>query len=314
MERMNDRSLATVLLTSHLVQQDAKPLGAPEFWRMLERLPDPETLLGVPAASITTKTDLSPSQAERVATLLANATALSFEIESIQRRGIQVLTIFDDAFPQRLREELGNGCPPVLYVAGPPELLSTRGVGIVGSRDVDPQAARVAKEAATLLAENELTVISGAAKGIDQIAMASAFTAGGRVVGVLADSLDKKLQHADTRRAIADENVCLITPFKPSMGFTVANAMSRNKIIYGLAETTFVVQSDLEKGGTWAGASESFKRKPGSVRVWIGDGAGRGNQALVDRGATPLSETSGLLSSKPVPALIREAEQLGLGM
>ena len=314
MESMKDRSLATVLLTSHLVQQNAKPLGAAEFWRMLKRLPDPETLLGVPAASITTKTDLSASQAERVATLLANATALSFEIESIQRRGIQVLTVFDDAFPQRLREELGNGCPPVLYVAGPPELLSTRGVGIVGSRDVDPQAARVAKEAATLLAENELTVISGAAKGIDQIAMASAFAAGGRVVGVLADSLDKRLQHADTRRAIADEHVCLITPFKPSVGFAVANAMSRNKIIYGLAESTFVVQSDLDRGGTWAGATESLKRKEDSVRVWLGDGAGPGNQALVDRGALPLTEPSQLLSSEPSAAPPTQPEQLGLRM
>jgi hypothetical protein len=36
--------------------------------------------------------------------------------------------------------------------------------------------------------------------------------------------------------------------------------MQRNKLIYALADAALVVNSDFEKGGTWAGAIEQLER------------------------------------------------------
>ncbi len=50
---------------------------------------------------------------------------------------------------------------------------------------------------------------------------------------------------------------------------------------------TFVVASEHERGGTWAGATEALKKDYGTVVVWTGPGAGSGNEPLVDLGAIP---------------------------
>jgi DNA processing protein len=293
---LDDRSFAALLLSSHLVERPVKPLKSTEFWPILDRVSELECLLDASADEIRQRLDATQEMARRVETLLQGATSFAFELEGLHRRGIKVVSALNASYPTRLKKRLSQSAPPVLYIAGPHELLSSEGMGIVGARDVSPIAASVTKQAAGLLASHGLTIYSGAAKGIDQIAMNSAFSSGGTVVGVLADSLEKRLQDPDTRRAITDDRVCLVTPYKPSMGFTVANAMGRNKIIYALAQATFVVQSDLNKGGTWAGATEWIKRHPREVRVWAGEGAAPGNVELVRQGAEPIMNINELLS------------------
>jgi predicted Rossmann fold nucleotide-binding protein DprA/Smf involved in DNA uptake len=65
--------------------------------------------------------------------------------------------------------------------------------------------------------------------------------------------------------------------------------MGRNKLIYALSRLTFVVASDKDKGGTWAGATEALDRGYAPVAVWASEGASEGNAALLKRGATPIS-------------------------
>jgi predicted Rossmann fold nucleotide-binding protein DprA/Smf involved in DNA uptake len=145
--------------------------------------------------------------------------------------------------------------------------------------------------------------------------MAAAYQAGGTVIGVLAESLLRRVRDPETRRVIGEGSACLVTPYKPDAGFSVANAMGRNKLVYALSRVTLVVASDLEAGGTWEGAKEALSRSYGAVAVWFGPGAGPGNEALVRMGGTPLREVGELLSlearaSEPVGG----TEQLRLGM
>jgi predicted Rossmann fold nucleotide-binding protein DprA/Smf involved in DNA uptake len=93
---------------------------------------------------------------------------------------------------------------------------------------------------------------------------------------------------------VAGGQICLVTPYAPSVAFSVGNAMGRNKIIYGLARCTIVVSSDHETGGTWAGATEALKNGYGRVASWIGPGGGAGNSGLVQRGAAGLSDVNRL--------------------
>lgn len=129
------------------------------------------------------------------------------------------------------------------------------------------------------------TLVSGGAKGIDQ-AMRGALEAGGKVCGVLADSLEKTTMNREHRNLLLDGQLVLISPYDPSAGFNVGNAMQRNKLIYALADASLVVSSDLNKGGTWTGAVEQLdKLKFVPVYVRSTGGSSPGLDALRSKGA-----------------------------
>lgn len=90
--------------------------------------------------------------------------------------------------------------------------------------------------------------------------MKGALTAGGRVIGVLSDSLERMALVREHREFLMEGRLILISPYDPSAGFNVGNAMQRNKLIYAFSDAALVVNSDVEKGGTWAGAIEQLKK------------------------------------------------------
>ena len=227
--------------------------------------------------------------AQRIGGLMGRATALAFELERLEQSGIRTLTPFDEHYPTRWPERLGHKAPPLLYAAGTTELLGIAGLGVVGSRDVSPLGAEVAVGAAKCAVVRGIPLVSGGARGVDQLAMNAALDSGGAVVGVLADSLSRKLRDADVRAAIHDGRAVMCAPYSPDAGFNAGNAMGRNKLIYAQAAVTFVVASDTGSGGTWTGATEALDRRFGQVAVWRGPGEGPGNEDLERRGAVPIS-------------------------
>ena len=230
--------------------------------------------------------------ASRVVGLLARATAMAFELERLDQSGIATLTPFDDSYPQRLRTNLRNKAPAILHAAGALELLDEGGVGVVGSRNVSDEGARVAKALGRQAASLDVPLISGAARGVDQLAMNAAFTAGGNVIGVPAHALSRTLRSPDVRRAIYEDRTVICTPYAPNSPFSVGKAMGRNKLIYALSDVTVAVAADQGSGGTWSGSTEAMKGRYCRVAVWRGPGEGPGNEALEDMGATPLTDVS----------------------
>lgn len=294
----SDTSLAALLLCQRLVETPVAPLRSSEYWTLLDVIHDPAELLGHDAAGIARDFDVSAALAERIARLLDAATSFAFRLDEVEQSGLRMISSVDEDYPVPLIVRLGRSAPPLLYLVGDAGLLRVNLLGIVGSRDVTEPGAGIARTAAADAVRNGLGIVSGAAKGVDQLAMHAALQAGGNAVGVLADSLLRMTRDGEVRRAVGDGRLCLCTPYKPTAGFSVANAMGRNKIIYALSEATLVVSADAEKGGTWAGAIEALRQSTAPVLVWTGEGAGKGNALLAARRATRVNEISGLF---PLP-------------
>ena len=293
--RRGDDALATIFLVSRLCADRVQPLKASEFWKLSTRLgTGPSCLLGMKADDLEAVHDFIGDFAQRIGGLMGRATALAFELERLEQSGIRTLTPFDEHYPTRWPERLGPKAPPLLYAAGTTELLGIAGLGVVGSRDVSPLGAEVAVEAAKCAVVRGIPLVSGGARGVDQLAMNAALDSGGAVVGVLADSLSRKLRNADVRAAIHDGRAVMCVPYSPDAGFSAGNAMGRNKLIYAQAAVTLVVASDTGSGGTWTGATEALECQFGRVAVWRGPGEGPGNEDLERRGAVPVSEIEGL--------------------
>lgn len=224
----------------------------------------------------------------RLQKLLGRGFLLSQVIERWQARAIWVVSRADAEYPRRLKARLREDAPAVLYGCGDMTLLETGGLAVVGSRHVDDALIDYTMTIGRLAARAGSTLVSGGAKGIDQAAMRGALEAGGRVCGVLADSLEKTTMNREHRNLLLDGQLVLISPYDPSAGFNVGNAMQRNKLIYALADASLVVSSDVNKGGTWAGAVEQLdKLKFVPVFVRSTGESSAGLDALRNKGAQP---------------------------
>lgn len=255
---------------------------------------------------------------DRLKSLLARGFLLSQAVERWQTRAIWVVSRADAEYPRRLKGCLKEEAPPVLYGCGDATVLDTGGLAVVGSRNADDKLVEYAEGIGRLTARAKRTLVSGGARGIDQAAMRGALEAGGKVAGVLADSLEKTALNREHRNLLMDGQLALVSPYDPSAGFNVGNAMQRNKMIYALADAALVVSSDHEKGGTWAGAVEQLETLH-LVPIYIrSDGeTGKGLEALRRKGALPWpnpdsAEAFDAALAFQAPSEIPNQEQLSL--
>jgi predicted Rossmann fold nucleotide-binding protein DprA/Smf involved in DNA uptake len=110
-------------------------------------------------------------------------------------------------------------------------------------------------------------------------------------VGMLAHSLEKSIGDRSARQYLLSGDLALVTPYSPNAGFTVGAALSRNKLIYALADQALVIASDVGTGGTWAGATQALKAGWSPVYVLMGPDVPQGNKKLADLGAIPFPVT-----------------------
>jgi DNA processing protein len=295
MTPMSPNTQVILLLTAPLIvgknTSSTDLLSPGEYKRLARHLRDikqqPADLISADAGSLLEACQPVVSTA-RMRQLLGRGFLLSQVIERWQARAIWVVSRADAAYPSWLKARLREDAPAVLYGCGDMALLETGGLAVVGSRHVDDELIEYTMRIGHLVARTHKTLISGGAKGIDQAAMRGAIEGGGRVAGVLADSLEKTAMNRENRNLLLDGQLVLLSPYDPSAGFNVGHAMQRNKLIYALADATLVVNSDVDKGGTWAGAVEQLD-KLRFVPVFVrSTGAPSGGlDALQDKGAIP---------------------------
>jgi DNA processing protein len=291
---MTPNTRAILLLTAPLLtkihETSVKPLTPGEFNQLDRSLCkqgiEPADLLQ--GAVIDVAQRHAKLTSERLRVLLDRDFQLGRAFDRWQARLIWVVGRHDDSYPSRLKARLKSGAPAVLFGCGKRVILESGGLAMVGSRNVDDDLLTRTGNIARLAAEAGCTVVSGGARGIDQAAMRGALEAGGRVAAVLSDSLERAASSLENREVLMSGRLVLISPYDPSAGFNVGNAMQRNKLIYALSDAALVMSADHEKGGTWAGAVEQLK-KHRSVRVFVDSGlagqdAGRAMQSL---GALP---------------------------
>lgn len=265
MPTLSPNTLAILLLTAPLLAgrgTSSSELVSPgEYKRLARHLRhmqrQPADLVSHDAADLLRACQPVIDEA-RLQRLLGRGFLLSQVIERWQARAIWVVSRADAEYPRRLKARLREDAPAVLYGCGDMGLLESGGLAIVGSRNVDDSLIGYTQAVGRLAARAGRTLVSGGARGVDQAAMRGALQAGGKASGVLADSLEKTTMNREHRNLLLDGQLVLISPYDPSAGFNVGNAMQRNKLIYALADASLVVNADLEKGGTWAGAVEQL--------------------------------------------------------
>ncbi len=143
--------------------------------------------------------------------------------------------------------ELMKKYPKEIFYKGNLELLKKRKVSIVGSRNPNQYTQQFTHLLAKELSSNNITVVSGAAMGVDAIAHNGAGVA--NTIAVAGTGLDIRYP-AINRNLIVDieNNGLILSQFKNNQMATKYTFPLRNEIVVALGEILIVTQADLKSG------------------------------------------------------------------
>jgi DNA processing protein len=169
------------------------------------------------------------------------------EMERLQRLGIEALTWNDPRYPLRLKQIYER--PPVLYMRGTLEEQDEWAVGVVGTRRATAYGRQAAETITGDLARQQVTIISGLARGIDSVAHQAALQAGGRTIAVLPCSVDQvyPAQNLRMAQAIREQGV-LVSEYPPGMPIHREFFFRRNRIVAGMSLGVLVIEAGDRSG------------------------------------------------------------------
>ena len=315
---ITDNAYVTILLCSYLGVNNGnyKPYTALQ-WSELgnkifnSKIGEPAKLLNMDKESIINSIKIREEEADRIVNLLSRGANIAFLLEDLSRKGISIVTRSDIEYPKKLKSTLKKYSPPILFYCGDLSLANKIGIGIVGSRNIDDEGIKFTQLLAKKAVEEKLVVFSGGAKGVDEISETTALNNQGYVVSILADSLSKKIMSKAIRDNILSGKQLLLTANNPDAPFSVANAMNRNKYIYALSNGTFVVASDYNKGGTWAGAVENIKKGWVNTFVW-NNNKYIGNTELIKKGGVGIEDLNNISIKELISNKVKRMDQLNI--
>lgn len=177
--------------------------------------------------------------------VVADPRPIEQEMTAVAAAGARYLFLDDADYPGLLTH-LDNA-PPVMTFKGNLALLSRSSISMVGARNASAGACRFARQLAYELGQNDFTVISGLARGIDTAAHAGSIDSG--TVAVIAGGIDIVYppENRDLQHAIAERGL-LIAEQPPGTEPRARHFPYRNRIIAGLAMGTVVVEAAPKSG------------------------------------------------------------------
>ena len=222
-------------------------LGAQRIRLLLQSVEHPQLIFRLERYELESIRGIGPKTAEEV---------LGFNkwdevdriLEKTERIGAQIMTYWDDDYPDLLREIYDP--PLMLWIKGDRSVLDTNAISIVGTRRVGKYGKEMAQKFAKELVDQNLTIISGLAYGTDGAAHQATVDTGGRTVAVLGSGIDwiYPSDHKGLAKKIVDTGGAVISEFPLGTAPEMGNFPVRNRIVSGMSLGTLVVASGLGGG------------------------------------------------------------------
>lgn len=249
---MNAREEGFLLLSSTLGNPERKPLTTAQLRTLAQRVAMMER---AEADRELTAADLyalgyGAEMARRILALLEDLPLLRRYHAKGWQADCTPITRVSQGYPVMLRKRLGLDSPGVLWAKGDLSLLEKPRVSLVGSRDIARLNAEFAAAVGREAARQGYVLVSGNARGADRIAQKACLDAGGQIISVVADELQKQK---------TESNILYLSEEGFDSAFTSVRALSRNRVIHALGEKVFVAQCALKIGGTWSGTVRNLK-------------------------------------------------------
>jgi DNA processing protein len=300
-------------------------IGPARMRKLISFFGSPQNVLDASVRSLISVEGIDKKTAAKIKTDV-NEKFVFEQLNHLENNDVQILTFWDSLYPDRLKRIYDP--PAFLFAKGDLKLLESQGIGIVGSRVPTTYGKNITEQLSQELAQNNLTIISGFARGIDTIAHSAALKSGGKTIAVLGNGLDivypaENLKLID---AFAKQGLFISEyPFgtKPDAG----NFPKRNRIISGLSLGILVTEAGGKSGALLTAMyAVDQNREVFAVPGPVTSGKSTGTNNLIKQGAKLVqsinditSELSGQLSfnltqtARPEPVL-NEKEKIIYGL
>lgn len=169
-------------------------------------------------------------------------------LKFMKENKIDIISIADDEYPSILREIYG---PPIcLYIRGNKDVLKGANVAIVGCRECSEYGRNIAQRFSYELSKQNINIVSGLAKGIDEYSHLGAIFAKGKTIAVLGNGVD--IIYPNENRYLVNNILkydgVIISEFPLGTKPEKMNFPLRNRIISGLSKKIIVVEAKKKSG------------------------------------------------------------------
>ena len=221
---------------------------------------------------------------------------LDGQLRLIDKFGVELITIWDTGYPDMLKEIYD---PPVaLFCRGDLSLLHEPAIGVVGTRRPTNYGKSMARQLGQDLSKSGLTLVSGAARGIDTIAHQAALEIGGNTIAVLGCGVDRvyPAENKFLMKNLVDQGL-VISEFLMGSKPDAPNFPRRNRIISGLSKGIIVVEA-AEKSGSLITAYYALdqNREVFSVPGQANSEQSKGTNQLIKQGAQLVASVEDVLA------------------
>jgi DNA processing protein len=169
------------------------------------------------------------------------------ELAELDRLGARIVTLGEPEYPVSLAQI--DDAPPALCVRGKADLLQQPGIGIVGARNASSNGRRLAEMMARDLASEDVSVMSGLARGVDTAAHNGALAANGATVAVMAGGVDVVYPpENDALYQRIVESGAIVSEMPPGLKPQARHFPRRNRIVSGLSLGIVVVEAAQRSG------------------------------------------------------------------
>lgn len=223
-----------------------KELGPVRKLKLLEKFKSPEKIYFLKDTELLKVEGINRKIVDNINTSKDEELLKKYEAY-ILKNNIKLINIFDDDYPESLRKIYA---PPItLFAKGDISLLKEKSIGIVGCREPSTYGMHVAKKFAMELSKNDITIISGMAKGIDTAGHLGAIEKSGKTIAVLGCGIDI-IYPKENYKVYTDIliNGLIISEYIVGTKPEPSNFPQRNRIISGLSNGVLVVEAKQKSG------------------------------------------------------------------
>ena len=279
---MNGPEQGFLLLTSTLGDTDRRPLTIAQFRNLAKRAQNVKRDISPRELEVSDfeKMGYDRNTAEHMYGLLSGSNQLREYLRRAELCDCIPITRLNPAYPLSVRKRLGLDSPGVLWAKGDVTLLNRPAVSVIGSRDLLEENRKFAEKAGRNIAQQGYVLVSGNARGADKVAQDAALEVGGRVISIVADSLQKKPLQKNCLYLSLDEF---------DADFSSQRALRRNHVIHSFGCLTIAAQCSFGKGGTWDGILANLKY--GWTPVCVFEDGSAAAADLKNRGASTVNMT-----------------------
>lgn len=267
-------------------------IGPHKVFSLLNFFHDFENIFDADLITLMKVDGISKNLSQRILKAKSLIPAFSNKVEheqkQLERIKASIITYWDNKYPELLKKIYFP--PLIIYTLGNFTEQDKYSIAVVGTRQPTNYGKIQTERIVTELAEKNITIVSGLARGIDSIAHKSALKSSCRTIAVIGSGLDIIYPPENNKLfyEIAEKGV-IVTEYELGTKPDAQNFPRRNRIISGLSLGTLVVETKLNGGAMQTAAYAIDQNRevfaiPGNINVKQAEGP----NALIQRGEAKL--------------------------